>query len=171
MPVTCLSTNTMARSMGPSKRHDRLLWCSPRQPSKIAAIVRLANDVGLPVVPRGAGTGLSGGAVAQTGGIVVALTRMDRILEIDPIDGTALVEPGVINLELSETTLQDGYFFAPDPSSQRACTVGGNVAENSGGPHCLKYGVTSNHILGLEVVLPDGRIVWMGGNTGPGYGL
>jgi glycolate oxidase len=142
----------------------------PTTTEQVAAVVRLANEAGLPVVPRGAGTGLSGGAVAQTGGIVVALTRMDRILEIDPIDGTALVEPGVINLELSETTLSDGYFFAPDPSSQRACTIGGNVAENSGGPHCLKYGVTSNHILGLEVVLPDGRTVWMGGNAGPGTG-
>jgi glycolate oxidase len=145
----------------------------PTTTQQVADVVKLANEAGLPVVPRGAGTGLSGGAVAQTGGIVVALTRMDRILAIDRKDGTALVEPGVINLELSETTLRDGYFFAPDPSSQRACTIGGNVAENSGGPHCLKYGVTSNHILGLEVVLPDGRIVWMGGGSGPmpGYDL
>ena len=145
----------------------------PTTTQQVADVVKLANEAGLPVVPRGAGTGLSGGAVAQTGGIVVALTRMDRIIEIDREDGTALVEPGVINLELSETTLRDGYFFAPDPSSQRACTVGGNVAENSGGPHCLKYGVTSNHILGLEVVLPDGRVVWMGGGSGPkpGYDL
>jgi len=136
----------------------------PTTPQQVADVVKLANEAGLPVVPRGAGTGLSGGAVAQTGGIVIALTRMDRVLEFDREDGTALVEPGVINLELSESTLSDGYFFAPDPSSQRACTIGGNVAENSGGPHCLKYGVTTNHILGLEVVLPDGRIAWLGGN-------
>jgi glycolate oxidase len=145
----------------------------PTTTEQVAAIVRLAAEAGLPVVPRGAGTGLSGGAVAQTGGIVIALTRMNRIFEIDPVDRVALVEPGVINLELSEATLPYGYFFAPDPSSQRACTVGGNIAENSGGPHCLKYGVTTNHVIGLEVVLPDGRIVWTGGRAGggPGYDL
>ena len=145
----------------------------PTTTEQVAAVVRLANEAGLPITARGAGTGLSGGAVAQQGGIIVALTRMDRILEIDREDRTALVEPGVINLELSETTLPGGHFFAPDPSSQRACTIGGNVAENSGGPHCLKYGVTTNHVLGLEVVLPDGRVVWTGGRAGaaPGYDL
>jgi glycolate oxidase len=145
----------------------------PRTTEQVAAVVRLANQEGLPVVARGAGTGLSGGAVAQTGGIIIALTRMDRLLEVDRVDRTALVEPGVINLELTEQTLADGFFFAPDPSSQKACTIGGNVAENSGGPHCLKYGVTTNHILGLEVVLPDGRIVWTGGRAhgAPGYDL
>src|SRR3954467_7803661 len=137
----------------------------PTTPEQVAEIVRLAKAAGLPVVARGAGTGLSGGAVPQQDGIIVSLTRMDRILEIDPIDRTALVEPGVINLELSEATLPYGFFFAPDPSSQRACTIGGNVAENSGGPHCLKYGVTTNHILGLEVVMPDGNIVWTGGRA------
>ena len=145
----------------------------PTTTAQVAAIVKLANAAGLPVTARGAGTGLSGGAVAQRGGIVIALTRMDKILEIDHTDRTALVEPGVINLELSETTVPGGHFFAPDPSSQKACTIGGNVAENSGGPHCLKYGVTSNHILGLEVVLPDGRVVWTGGHApgAPGYDL
>ncbi|MDP9362772.1 MAG: FAD-binding protein [Chloroflexota bacterium] len=145
----------------------------PSTTEQVAAVVRLANEAGLPVTARGAGTGLSGGAVAQQGGIIVGLTRMDRILEIDRHDRTALVEPGVINLELSEATLPGGHFFAPDPSSQRACTIGGNVAENSGGPHCLKYGVTTNHVLGLEVVLPDGRVVWTGGRAGaePGYDL
>jgi glycolate oxidase len=145
----------------------------PRTAEQVSRIVKLAKDEHLPITPRGAGTGLSGGAVAQAGGIVVALTRMDKILEIDPIDRTALVEPGVINLELSDFTAGHRLFFAPDPSSQRACTIGGNVAENSGGPHCLKYGVTTNHILGLEVVLPDGRIVWLGGRSGgnPGYDL
>lgn len=145
----------------------------PRTAQQVSDVVKIARAHGLPVTPRGAGTGLSGGAVAQKGGIVIALTRMDRIIDIDVHDRTALVEPGVINLELSETTLPKGYFFAPDPSSQRACTIGGNVAENSGGPHCLKYGVTTNHILGLEVVLPDGRIVWLGGRAGgvAGYDL
>lgn len=145
----------------------------PTTTEQVAAIVRLANAANLPVTPRGAGTGLSGGAVTQEGGIIVSLTRMDRILEISKRDRTALVEPGVINLELSETTLPRGLFFAPDPSSQRACTIGGNVAENSGGPHCLKYGVTTNHVLGLEVVLPDGRIAWLGshGAGSAGYDL
>ena len=145
----------------------------PTATEQVAAIVRLARQAGLPVVARGAGTGLSGGAVPQNGGIIIALTRMNRVLEIDTVDRTALVEPGVINLELSEETLQHGFFFAPDPSSQKACTIGGNVAENSGGPHCLKYGVTTNHILGLEVVLPDGQIIWTGGRAAgaSGYDL
>ena len=137
----------------------------PGNTAEVAEVVRLARAANLPVVARGAGTGLSGGAVPQNGGIIIALTRMNSVIEIDREDRTALVEPGVINLELSEQTLPLGYFFAPDPSSQRACTIGGNVAENSGGPHCLKYGVTSNHILGLEVVLPDGSIVWTGGRS------
>src|SRR3954451_21818639 len=145
----------------------------PTSPEQIADIVRLARVAGLPVVARGAATGLSGGAVPQQGGIIVSLTRMNRILEIDRADHTALVEPGVINLELSEETLPHGFFFAPDPSSQRACTIGGNVAENSGGPRCLKYGVTTYHILGLEVVMPDGNIVWTGGRAvgASGYDL
>jgi glycolate oxidase len=145
----------------------------PTTAQQVAELVVLARQAGLPVVARGAGTGLSGGAVPQQGGIIISLTRMNRILEIDREDRTALVEPGVINLELSEETLGHGFFFAPDPSSQKACTIGGNVAENSGGPHCLKYGVTTNHILGLEIVLPDGRVVWTGGrSTGhSGYDL
>ncbi|MBA2277889.1 MAG: FAD-binding protein [Chloroflexia bacterium] len=145
----------------------------PTTTAQVAAVVKLANKVQLPVVPRGAGTGLSGGAVAQAGGIILALTRMDAVLDVDPIDRTALVEPGVINLELSEFTRGNGFFFAPDPSSQKACTIGGNVAENSGGPHCLKYGVTTNHVLALEIVLPDGSVVWTGnsGDGAPGYDL
>jgi glycolate oxidase len=145
----------------------------PRTTEQVAAIVCLARDAGVPVVARGAGTGLSGGAIAQQGGIIISLTRMTQVLEVDPVDRTALVEPGVINLELSDGVRDRGMFFAPDPSSQKACTIGGNVAENSGGPHCLKYGVTTNHILGLEVVLPDGRVVWTGGRASgaPGYDL
>jgi glycolate oxidase len=145
----------------------------PDRAEQVAELVRLASVEGLPIVPRGAGTGLSGGSVAQRGGIVIATTRMQRILDVDLENRTALVEPGVINLELSDYVQSDGYFFAPDPSSQRACTIGGNVAENSGGPHCLKYGVTTNHILGLEVVTPDGRLWWIGsrGDEPLGYDL
>jgi glycolate oxidase len=129
----------------------------------VQQVVRIARAAGVPVTARGAGTGLAGGAIAVTGGVLISLTRMDRILEINKRDRYAIVEPGVINLDLSQTASQHGYFFAPDPSSQRACTIGGNVANNSGGPHCLKYGVTVNHILGLEVVLPDGEMIWVGG--------
>lgn len=132
----------------------------PTSTGQVAAVVKLAKRHGLPVVARGAGTGLSGGAVAQAGGIIVVLTRMERITDVSPLDRTAIVEAGVINLELSQFVAGDGFFFAPDPSSQKACTIGGNVAENSGGPHCLKYGVTTNHILGLEVVLANGDVVW-----------
>lgn len=132
----------------------------PKTTEQVSAVVRAAYKAGLPVVARGAGTGLSGGAVAQQGGIIIALTRMDRVIEVSRQDRTALVEPGVINLELSEDVRELGLFFAPDPSSQKACTIGGNVAENSGGPHCLKYGVTTNHVLGLEIVLFDGTVIW-----------
>ena len=137
----------------------------PRNAEDVARIVRIAKAAGLPVIPRGAGTGLSGGAVAQTGGIIIALTRMDAILDVDYDNEVAMVQPGVINLELSDFTGQKGYFFAPDPSSQRACTIGGNVAENSGGPHCLKYGVTTNHVLGLEYVTGRWRNRWVGGRN------
>jgi glycolate oxidase len=145
----------------------------PTTAQQVAEVVRIALDAELPVVPRGAGTGLSGGAVAALGGVVVALTRMKRILEIDPVDRLAVVEPGVVNLELSKAAAPHGLYYAPDPSSQRVCTLGGNVAENAGGPHCLAYGVTTNHVLGLEVVLPDGDIVWLGGRARetPGYDL
>ncbi|MGB2694802.1 MAG: FAD-linked oxidase C-terminal domain-containing protein [Dehalococcoidia bacterium] len=145
----------------------------PTSAEQVAQVVRIALEAGLPVVPRGAGTGLSGGAVAALGGVVVALTRMTRILEVDVPNRIAIVEPGVVNLDLSAAVEPHGLYYAPDPSSQRACTLGGNVAENAGGPHCLAYGVTTNHILGVEVVLPDGDIVWLGGKTreAPGYDL
>jgi glycolate oxidase len=141
----------------------------PTSTEEVAGVVRVAREAGVPVVARGAGTGLSGGAVAQQGGIIVSLTRMDRILEVDPVDRVAMVQPGVINLELSQHVHDQGMFFAPDPSSQKASTIGGNIAENAGGPHCLKYGVTTNHILGVEVVLPDGSVVWLD-STRDGYG-
>ncbi len=144
----------------------------PRTTEQVQAAVRLANEAGIPVVPRGAGTGLCGGAVPLRGGLVVALTRMNRILEIDVPNRRAVVEPGVINLELSEHTLPFGYYYAPDPSSQKISTIGGNVATNAGGPHCLAYGVTTNHVLGLEVVLPDGEVIHTGGVPDlPGYDL
>lgn len=141
----------------------------PTTTQQVAEIVRVAKTAGVPIVARGAGTGLSGGAVAQQGGIIVSLTRMDGILEVDPIDRIAMVQPGVINLELSQHVHDQGMFFAPDPSSQKASTIGGNIAENAGGPHCLKYGVTTNHILGVEVVLPDGSVVWLD-SARDGYG-
>jgi glycolate oxidase len=145
----------------------------PETAEQVSAVVRLALHYDLPVVARGAGTGLAGGAIASRGGILVVLTRMTKILEVNEIDRYAIVEPGLINLDLSTALSDQGYFYAPDPASQRACTIGGNVANNSGGPHCLKYGVTSNHILGLEVVLPSGDLVWVGGPSAemPGYDL
>src|SRR5215831_2272670 len=126
-------------------------------------VVKLAHREGLPVVPRGSGTGLSGGALPVPGGVVLGLSRMKRIVEIDFDNQWARVEPGVINLEISRRLASRGYYYAPDPSSQQVCTIGGNVAENSGGAHCLKYGFTTNHVLGATVVLPDGELVELGG--------
>ena len=145
----------------------------PETAEQVAEVVSIARDNELPFIPRGAGTGLSGGALAAIGGVVVALTRMKRILEIDPVDRIAVVEPGVVNLELSKAAEPHGLYYAPDPSSQRACTLGGNVAENAGGPHCLAYGVTTNHVLALEVVLPSGEVAQLGSRSGssPGYDL
>src|SRR5438874_8142947 len=125
---------------------------------QVAGVIKVAARHKIPVVPRGAGTGLSGGAVTIRGGIALQVTRMRRILNIDPVAQTAIVEPGVVNQELSLVAAQQGLFYAPDPSSQKACTIGGNAAENSGGPHCLYYGVTTNHVLGMEVVLADGGV-------------
>src|SRR3989338_3552436 len=135
----------------------------PTSAEQVSAVVRLANREGLPFVARGAGTGLSGGCLPAQGGIVLSLMRMNRVLEVDYDNQLAVVEPGLVNLHLSWRVGPRGYYYAPDPSSQQACTLGGNIANNSGGPHTLKYGVTTNHVLGLEVVLPDGEIVWLGG--------
>jgi len=137
----------------------------PTSVEHVAAVVKLANREGLPFVARGAGTGLSGGCLPAEGGIVISLMRMNRVLEIDYENQIAVVEPGLVNLHLSWAVGPRGYYYAPDPSSQQACTIGGNIANNSGGPHTLKYGVTVNHVLGLEVVMPDGEIVWLGGRT------
>ncbi len=137
----------------------------PTDVEHVSAVVKLAGREGLPFVARGAGTGLSGGCLPAEGGIVISLMRMNRVLEVDYDNQIAVVEPGLVNLHLSWAVGPHGYYYAPDPSSQQACTIGGNIANNSGGPHTLKYGVTTNHVLGLEVVMPDGEIVWLGGRT------
>jgi glycolate oxidase len=145
----------------------------PRTREDVVGIVRLANRTQTPIVARGAGTGLSGGALARRGGIMMAFPRMNRILEIDAENQRAVVQPGVVNLDISRAAEPHNLYFAPDPSSQKACTIGGNVAENAGGPHTLAYGVTSNHVTGLEIVLPDsGDVVRIGGKTAEsGYDL
>ena len=145
----------------------------PANVEEVAAVVKAAKIANVPIVPRGSGTGLAGGAVPAEGGIILSLTRLNRILKIDLQNRIAVVEPGVINVDVSKAVAKDGFFYAPDPSSQAACSIGGNVANNSGGPHTLAYGVTTNHVLGLEVVLDDGTIVWLGGEVPdmPGYDL
>ena len=137
----------------------------PTSAEHVAAVVRLANREALPFVARGAGTGLSGGCLPAEGGVVISMMRMNRVLEVDYDNQVAVVEPGLVNLHLSWAVGPRGFHYAPDPSSQQACTIGGNIANNSGGPHTLKYGVTVNHVLGLEVVLPDGEVMWLGGKT------
>ena len=145
----------------------------PANVEEVAAVVKLAKRFNVPIVPRGSGTGLAGGAVPAEGGIILSLARFNRILKIDLENCLAIVEPGVINLDVTRAIAKDGFFYAPDPSSQAACSIGGNVANNSGGPHTLAYGVTTNHVVGLEVVLDDGEIVWLGGEVpdSPGYDL
>jgi len=125
----------------------------PATTGEVSAVLRLLHDAGVAVVPRGAGTGLSGGAVATGEAVIVGTARMNRILVLDPVNRRAVVEPGVVNAQLSVAAAPHGLLYAPDPSSQSACTLGGNVAENSGGPHCLKYGVTGRYVTGLTVVL------------------
>ena len=137
----------------------------PASTRDVAGIVRVANRFEIPIVGRGAGTGLSGGAIARNGGIVIAFTRMNRVLEVDAANLRAVVQPGVVNLDLSCAVEHLGLYFAPDPSSQKSCTIGGNVSENSGGPHTLAYGVTANHVTGLELVLTEGEIVRIGGKS------
>ena len=143
----------------------------PRSSEQVAAIVRLCNEHNVVYVPRGAGTSLAGGCLPVGGGVMVVLTRMKDILEINLRDRYAVVEPGVVNVWLTKALAGSGYHYAPDPSSQGACTLGGNVATNSGGPHTLKYGVTVNHVLGVEAVMPDGSIVQFGGPTQQSTGL
>jgi len=135
----------------------------PRSTREVQAVVRICHEHGIPFVARGAGTGLSGGAVPHADGIVVSLARMNRIVEVDVESGRVTVEPGVTNLDVTRAVAPYGFYYAPDPSSQQVCTIGGNVAENSGGAHCLKHGFTVTHVTGLEVVLPDGEVAYFGG--------
>lgn len=143
----------------------------PQTAEQVAQVVRLANEYHFPFLPRGAGTGLSGGALAVEGGIVIELQRMNRILSIDVENRFAVVQPGVVNLHISQAVAPHGLYYAPDPSSQMSCSIGGNVAENSGGPHCLKYGMTTNHILAIEAVTATGEIVRLGNPAGEPIGI
>ncbi len=145
----------------------------PANAAEASAVLELAKSEGLTVVPRGAGTNLSGGTLALKGGLVIGCSRMTRVLEVDTTNERVVVEPGVVNLELQNLLAPMGYLYAPDPASQKVSTLGGNIGENSGGPHCLKYGVTTNHVYGLEAVLPDGEVINTGGpcEDNPGYDL
>ena len=135
----------------------------PTSTEQVQGVVRLCHESGVPFVARGQGTGLSGGAMPHPDGVLIVMTRMNRILEIDLRNRCITVEPGVMNLDVSKAVAQDGYYYAPDPSSQVICSIGGNLAENSGGAHCLKYGFTVHHVLGVEAILPDGELVHFGG--------
>ena len=145
----------------------------PETTEQVRGVVRACQEAGVPFVARGSGTGLSGGALPVADGVLVVLARMREIVEVDLDNQRAVVEPGVLNLQVSKAVAADGFYYAPDPSSQQVCSIGGNVAENSGGAHCLKYGFTTNHVTGLEVVLPDGELVHLGGKAPdpPGYDL
>lgn len=143
----------------------------PERVDEVVAAVRLCYEADVPFVARGSGTSLSGGSLPIKDGITIALNRLNKILKIDPAQKTAVVQPGVVNLHISRAAEPFGLYYAPDPSSQLICTIGGNVAFNSGGAHCLKYGMTSNHVLGLKVVLPDGEVVELGGESAEGMGV
>lgn len=145
----------------------------PNSTEEVSKVMAFAFKEKIPILGRGSGTNLTGGTIPVKGGIVVHFSRMNRILEIDIPNRTATVQPGVITLDLQTAVLKKGFVYQPDPASQKVSTIGGNIAENAGGPHCLKYGVTSNHILGLEIVLNDGTVVWTGGKSrdNPGYDI
>jgi glycolate oxidase len=144
------------------EKHSPGVVVLPRSTGEVAAVVKLCARNNVPFIPRGAGTSLSGSVLAVTGGVMVALTRMNKILDVDYRNRRALVEAGCVNAWVTNAVKARGFIYAPDPSSQPACTIGGNIATNSGGPHTLKYGVTTNHILGFEMVLPDGEVIWLG---------
>jgi len=146
-----------------SYRRVPLAVALPRTTEEVAAVMRYCHKYGVPVVPRGAGTSLSGGAIPQEDAVVLGLSKMSRILDIDFANRTATVQAGVTNLNISEAVSPEGFFYAPDPSSQLACTIGGNIGMNSGGAHCLKYGVTTNNLLGVRMVLVDGTVIELGG--------
>ena len=192
MPLTGAVVAELARILGPDglvrSAEGRLVYeCDmhafykgapdvvalPSDAAQVQAIVRLCRREGVPVVPRGSGTGLIGGAMAPAGGVMVGTNRMDRILDLDLANRCATVEPGLINLWLTRAVQDRGWFFAPDPSSQMVSSIGGNVGTNAGGPHCLKYGITVNHVLGLEMVTGAGELVRLGGKVAerPGYDL
>jgi glycolate oxidase len=156
-----------------SHRATPALVVLPATAEEVAGVVRACAENDIPFVARGSGTGLSGGAVPHSEGVLIVLSRMRKILEIDPAARRAVVEPGVTNLSVTEAARPFGLFYAPDPSSQVVCSVGGNVAENSGGAHCLKHGFTVNHVMGLEVVTPSGEVTWLGDGSGviSGYDL
>src|SRR6202158_492904 len=158
---------------GSIDKHRPQAGVFPLSTDEVSRVVRACDRFNVPYTARGAGTGLSGGAIPSHGGVLISLARMNRILEIDVDNMRAIVERGVVNMRLGQATAACGLTYVPDPSSQKACTIGGNVGENSGGPHTLRYGVTTNHTLGLEVVLPGGEIVQLGGNApdSPGYDL
>lgn len=145
----------------------------PKNKEEVSNLVKYCSDHGLPFLARGAGTGLSGGAIPVNGEVIISMVRMKKLISVDLENRRAVVEPGFVNLKLTNSISDRGYYYAPDPSSQYCCTIGGNVAENAGGAHCLKYGVTTNHILGLEVVLPSGEIIEIGSGVldEPGYDL
>ncbi|MFO7461855.1 MAG: FAD-linked oxidase C-terminal domain-containing protein [Desulfatiglandales bacterium] len=145
----------------------------PNSTEEVSRITALAYEEKVPIIGRGSGTNLSGGTIPVRGGIVIHFSRMNRVIEVDLPNRTVTVEPGVITLDLQNMLLKKGFVYAPDPASQKVSTLGGNFGENSGGPHCLKYGVTTNHVLGAEVVLYDGTVIWTGGKSqdNPGYDL
>src|SRR5687768_11020047 len=146
----------------PHLRETPALVVLPASASEVQRIVRVCSREGIPFVARGHGTGLSGGALPVRGGIVISLARLNRVLDVDIANRRVTVEPGVTNLEITRQVAPYGYYYAPDPSSQQVCSIGGNVAENSGGAHCLKYGFTVHHVLSVEAVLPDGELVLIG---------
>jgi glycolate oxidase len=145
----------------------------PNSTEEVSKVVRFAHEEKIPIIGRGSGTNLSGGTIPVRGGIVIHFSRMNRVLEVDLPNRTVTVEPGIITLDLQNMIAKKGFVYAPDPASQKVSTIGGNFGENSGGPHCLKYGVTTNHVLGAEFVMYDGTVIWTGGKSqdGPGYDL
>ncbi|HJR16411.1 MAG TPA: FAD-linked oxidase C-terminal domain-containing protein [Gemmatimonadales bacterium] len=162
--------STYAMDGLPTRESTPGVVAMPGTPKEVRELVRLLHLIQVPFVARGAGTGLSGGALAESDAVLIALTRLNRILRLEPGRRRAVVQPGVVNARLSEAVAPLGLQYVPDPSSQAACTIGGNVAENAGGPHCLKYGVTTNHIASLEVVLPDGSVTRLGSEHGEPWG-
>src|SRR5688500_3304952 len=149
----------------PHLRETPAVVVLPGSAADVQRVVRACHTAGVPVVARGHGTGLSGGALPVAGGVVIGLARLNRVLDIDLPNQRVTVEPGVTNLEITRQVAPNGYYYAPDPSSQQVCSIGGNVAENSGGAHCLKYGFTVHHVLEVEAVLPDGEMVRIGSST------